>query len=220
MEISEIKQNLSLTQVLENYSLQPNKNNMLRCPFHEDKTASLQISTAQNKYKCHACDKKGDVIQFVQDYEKLTKHEALLKCAELARSQKLEVGSIKPQAKETSSSHLPSSDFLQKMFTSFRKGIFNSVPAKEYCKSRNLNYEKLQIGFNGGQFHHGTRKDEMLINTCLEHGLLIDKNQLARTGEKAYNVFGNKGIVFPLKNKENQINLFDHFNKRLILIKN
>ena len=205
MEIHEIKQNLPLANVLQHYNLKADKNNMLRCPFHEDKTASLQISTTQNKYKCHACDKKGDVIQFVQDYEKLTKHEALLKCAELAGSQKLEAGSVKPQTKETSSSLLPSSDFLQKMFTSFRKGIFNSPPAKEYCKSRNLDYEKLQIGFNGGQFHHGTRKDETLINTCLEHGLLIDKNQLARTGEKAYNVFGNKGIVFPLKNIENQI---------------
>jgi len=61
MEISAIKQNLSLSQVLENYSLQPNKNNMLLCPFHEDKTASLQINPTQNKYKCHACDKKGDV---------------------------------------------------------------------------------------------------------------------------------------------------------------
>jgi DNA primase len=205
MEIQDIKANLLLANVLQHYNLNPNKNNMLRCPFHEDSTASLQISTTQNKYKCHACDKKGDVIQFVQDYEKLTKHEALLKCAELARSQKLEVGSVKPQTKETSSSHLPSSDFLQKMFTSFRKGIFNSPPAKEYCKGRNLNYEKLQIGFNGGQFHHGTRKDETLINTCLEHGLLIDKGNKARTGETAYSVFGNKGIVFPLKNKENQI---------------
>ena len=80
MEIHEIKSKLTLSEVLINYSLQPDKNNMLRCPFHEDSTASLQVSFSQNKYKCHACDKKGDVIQFVQDYEKLTKHEALKKC--------------------------------------------------------------------------------------------------------------------------------------------
>ena len=79
MEIQDIKANLTLEQVLTTYNLQP-KNNMLRCPFHKDSTASLQVSFTQNKYKCHACDKKGDVIQFVQDYEKLTKHEALKKC--------------------------------------------------------------------------------------------------------------------------------------------
>lgn len=59
---------------------------MLRCPFHEDNTASLQVNPAENKYKCHACDKKGDVIQFVQDYEKLTNREALKKCTAPAGS--------------------------------------------------------------------------------------------------------------------------------------
>lgn len=182
MEIHEIKQNLPLANVLQHYNLKADKNNMLRCPFHEDGTASLQISTTQNKYKCHACDKKGDVIQFVQDYEKLTKHEALLKCTAMITANPV-TNNNKPVSKtEPITDNQERTDFLQKMFTSFRKGIFNSVPAKEYCKSRNLNYEKLQIGFNGGQFHHGARKDETLINTCLEHGLLIDKNQLARTG--------------------------------------
>ncbi|GEM54982.1 hypothetical protein B0A58_11395 [Flavobacterium branchiophilum NBRC 15030 = ATCC 35035] len=70
MEISVIKQNLPLVNVLQHYNLKEDKNNMLRCPFHDDSTASLQVSFSQNKYKCHACDKKGDVIQFVQDYEK------------------------------------------------------------------------------------------------------------------------------------------------------
>ncbi len=153
MEISDIKQNLSLLQVLENYGLKP-KNNMLRCPFHEDNTASLQVNLTQNRYKCHACDKKGDVIQFVQDYEKLTKHEALLKCAEMVGSGKMEAGSKKPQTEQTSISQLPSAiakneatDFLQKMFLSFRKGLLCSDPAKEYCKSRNLDFDKLEVGF-------------------------------------------------------------------------
>jgi len=205
MEISDIKQNLSLLQVLENYNLQPNTNNMLRCPFHEDNTASLQVNLTQNRYKCHACDKKGDVIQFVQDYEKLTKHEALLKCAEMVGSGKMEVGSIKPQNKETSISHLPSSDFLQKMFASFKNAASRSQPAKDYLQQRNLDLKKLEVGYNGGQFHHGQRKEDSLIQNCLEYGLLIDNNRKGNTGEIVYTVFGKYGIVFPLKNQENQI---------------
>jgi DNA primase len=77
MEIQDIKIQLSLSQVLHHYNLQP-KNNMLRCPFHDDKTASLQVNLAKNYYKCYACGAKGDQIQWVQDFEKLTKHEALL----------------------------------------------------------------------------------------------------------------------------------------------
>lgn len=203
MEIQDIKQSLTLATILNHYGIKPNKNNMLLCPFHEDKTASLQVNPTQNKYKCHACDKKGDVIQFVQDYEKLTKREAILKCVtmiEINPTPKVKIPKI-----ETAIITEDKSIFLEKMFQSFRKGIFNSPPAKEYCKQRNLNIEILQIGFNGGQFHHGTRRDETLINNCLAVGLLLDRNILSKTGDKAYNVFGNKSIVFPLKNKENQI---------------
>src|SRR5690606_10009938 len=82
MEIPEIKQRLPLAEVLQHYGLQP-KNNMWLCPFHEDKMASLQVHLEKNFYKCHACGTSGDVIQFVQDYEKLSKHEAINKCKSL-----------------------------------------------------------------------------------------------------------------------------------------
>ena len=205
MEIADIKQNLPLEQVLQHYNLKQDKNNMLRCPFHEDSTASLQVSFSQNKYKCHACDKKGDVIQFVQDYEKLTKHEALLKCASLANESMSQSKPIIKTNIEPKTDNGEQTIFLEKMYLSFRKAIFNSPPAKEYCANRNLDFEKLDIGFNSGQFHHGARKDQKLIDTCLEYGLLSKGGTNSRTGGQAYKPFGNKSILFPLKNKENQI---------------
>lgn len=205
MEIQDIKQNLSLESILQHYNLTPNKNNMLRCPFHEDSTASLQVSFTQNKYKCHGCDKKGDVIQFVQDYEKLTKHEALKKCTAM-------IETIQPVQKATVTIPTPNPVneqerilFLEKMFLSFRKGLLCSEPAKEYCTNRNLDFDKLEVGFNSGQFHHGSRRDEQLIQKCLEIGLLTLAGTNSRTGGQAYKPFGNKSILFPLRNKENQI---------------
>src|SRR5690606_23062040 len=109
-----------------------------------------------------------------------------------------------PQNKPTSYS-LERTAFLTKMFLSFRKGLWNSNPAKDYCKSRALNYETLEIGFNGGQFHHGQRKDEKLINDCLNYGLLTPAGTNSRTGGQAYKAVGNRGIVFALKKKENEI---------------
>lgn len=205
MEIADIKANLSLAQILTSYNLTADKNNMLRCPFHEDSTASLQVSFSQNKYKCHACDKKGDVIQFVQDYEKLTKHEALKKCTELVQSPMSKVQSQETMRITPTTDNQERTVFLEKMFLSFRKGLLSSPPAKEYCNSRNLDFDKLEVGFNSGQFHHGARKDEKLINDCLEIGLLTLAGTNSRTGGQAYKPFGNKSILFPLKNKENQI---------------
>jgi DNA primase len=212
MEIAVIKQSLTLATILNHYGLKPNKNNMLLCPFHEDTKPSLQINLETNFYKCHACGKKGDQIQWVQDFGNLSKREAILKCVTMIDEVIISVPNIVKvdpslkgeQAKQTATITEDKSIFLEKMFQSFRKGIFNSPPAKQYCEQRNLDLEKLNIGFNGGQFHHGTRRDETLINNCLAIGLLLDRNIISKTGEKAFNVFGNKSIVFPLKNKENQ----------------
>ena len=96
------------------------------------------------------------------------------------------------------------SDFLEKMFTCFRNGLPNSSPALEYLGSRALEYKKMETGYNSGQFHHGERRNETLITQCLEAGLLIDRGQKSSTGEKAYSVFGNKSLVFPLKDKQNR----------------
>ena len=45
-EIQQIKSQFSVSQILHHYGLKP-KNNMLNCPFHEDKTASLQVNLAK-----------------------------------------------------------------------------------------------------------------------------------------------------------------------------
>ena len=43
MEIQDIKLHLTLSQLLQYYGLKPDKNGRLNCPFHEDKTPSLQV---------------------------------------------------------------------------------------------------------------------------------------------------------------------------------
>jgi DNA primase len=201
MEIQDIKSNLTLSQILSHYGLKP-KNNMLNCPFHEDKTASLQVNLEKHFYKCHACGAKGDQIQWVQDYEKITKHEAIVKCEQLAGSQEPVVWETK---KAIEISQLQKTTFLEIMFKSFRKGLLNSQPAKDYCKKRNLDHTKLEISFNSGQFHHGERRTEELINNSLAVGLLLDNGLKTRTGEIAYSIFGKYSLVFALKNKENEI---------------
>ena len=175
---------------------------MLNCPFHEDKTASLQVNLEKHFYKCHACGAKGDQIQWVQDYEKITKHEAIVKCEQMIGNQEPVVWETK---KTTEISQLQRITFLETMFKSFRKGLVNSTPAREYCKKRNLEYSKIEIGFNSGQFHHGERRTEELINNSLAVGLLLDNGLKTATGDIAYSIFGKYSLVFALKNKENEI---------------
>jgi hypothetical protein len=41
----------------------PIKGGMTRCPFHDDKTASLSLRR-YNRYRCFGCDERGSVIDF------------------------------------------------------------------------------------------------------------------------------------------------------------
>ena len=68
-----------------------------------------------------------------------------------------------------------------------------------------MDFKQTEVGYNAGQFHHGTRKDETLIKECLEYGLLLDLGMKARTGEIAYKPFGKWCVCFALRNKENNI---------------
>ncbi len=203
MKIKDIKSNLTLANILHYYGLKTDKNNRLNCPFHEDKTPSLQVYyKTQTAYcfssNCKTHGKSIDVIDFVLHKENSTKAEAINKCKEI-------LGYQEPNKKERYQKDLTREQFLSNMYQYFKNAVHNSKPAKAYLESRNLNFKKIEVGYNAGQFHHGKRKDETLINQCLDYGLLIDKNIVGRTGNKAYNVFGKWCICFALKNKDNEI---------------
>ncbi|MBN1181500.1 MAG: DNA primase, partial [Bacteroidales bacterium] len=55
MEIQEIKQRLSIQTILHHYGLRPDKNAMLRCPFHADEKASMKIYPETNTFNCFGC---------------------------------------------------------------------------------------------------------------------------------------------------------------------
>ncbi|WP_114751847.1 CHC2 zinc finger domain-containing protein [Pleomorphovibrio marinus] len=50
MDIREIKSRLALSQVLDYYGLKPDKNHRLHCPWHDEKTPSLQFYPKTNSW--------------------------------------------------------------------------------------------------------------------------------------------------------------------------
>ena len=57
------------------------KNYLAICPFHEDHNPSLSISNSKKIFKCFVCNKGGNVISFVAEYEKISFNKAILKLA-------------------------------------------------------------------------------------------------------------------------------------------
>jgi DNA primase len=210
MEIQEIKSSLTLPKLLSHYGLKADKNHRLNCPFHDDKTPSLQLYYKTQTAFCFSsnCKTHGkaiDVIDFIMYKENITKHEAIQKAKEMVQSSGFRSSELTTQNPTQSTQNFPRSNFLEKMFTYFKNGIHSSKPAQEYLQSRGLDFKKTEVGYNAGQFHHGSRRDEQLIAQCVEYGLLLDLGLKARTGDTAYKPFGKWCIVFALRNKENQI---------------
>jgi DNA primase len=75
MTKEEIKNCYSMRDILEKYGLaQPNKSGFIRCPFHEEKTASMKIY--KDSYYCFGCGASGDIFSMVQHMNNLTFKEA------------------------------------------------------------------------------------------------------------------------------------------------
>ncbi|PWJ51227.1 CHC2-type zinc finger protein [Dyadobacter jejuensis] len=88
MEISQIKQRLNILEVLGHYSIKPDKNSRICCPFHDDKTPSMQVYEKTGTVYCFSgnCKTHGkslDVIDFIMNKDGINKHEALKKAAGL-----------------------------------------------------------------------------------------------------------------------------------------
>ena len=203
MELSEIKSRLALTQVLHHYGLKPDKYWRVLCPFHEDRTPSLQVYPRTQTVYCFSsrCKTHGrslDVIDFVMHREQCSKHEAIEKCKAL-------IGDV--ASSTTPPVTVPRSRVavLTNMFTYFKNAVHSSHPAQEYIRSRALDATKLEIGYNTAQFHHGKRKEEGLIGACVEVGLLTPWGTNTREGGQAYKPFGKYCIVFGLRNPQHEV---------------
>jgi len=192
MQISEIKSRLNLEKVLSHYNLTPDRNNRLKCPFHDDKTPSMQVYPKTGTWTCFSSNcsaGSGDQIDFIMKKESCTKHEAILKAKDL-----LGVATASPDAESFSRVAV-----LTKIFTSFRNGMQRSVVGRQYMEGRGLDPDRLEVGYNSGQYHHNGKVNDRLMASYVKYGLL-------KPGVKGgHQVFGKGCICFALRNPKNQV---------------
>lgn len=208
MDIKDIKAQLSITQVLQHYNLKADRNNKLCCPFHDDKSPSLQIYPKTNTYCCFSSNCKagtGDQIQFIELKENCNKHEALLKAAALMDNGELKIENVKPAAKPALSvgrlfieNSLDKIAVLTKFFSYYKTGLPRSKKAVDYLQSRCIDYKITEAAFNSGNLHQES-KHHYLVESMVKVGLLK-----ARPAN-GFNVWAKDCIIFPLKNIDNKI---------------
>ena len=189
MEISEIKQQLNISQVLTHYNLTPDRNQMLRCPFHEDKIPSLQIYPKTNTFCCFSsnCEAgNGDVIDFIQLIEKCTKHEALTKAKEL-------LGVTVPTHNGKSLSRIA---ILTKFYDHSLQAMVRADQAKRYMLERGLDWKVVKAGYISGKLF--STWNETYCQQAEKLGLLKKVNG-------SYEHHFKNCLVFPLLDQQGKI---------------
>ena len=77
--IKEVKNHVTIREVIEYYGFKPNRAHKICCPFHGEKTPSLHIYAKTNTFHCFGCGIGGDSVKFVAELYKLNQYEAARK---------------------------------------------------------------------------------------------------------------------------------------------
>jgi DNA primase len=146
MDIPHIKQHLTITTVLQHYGLKPDRNHRLHCPFHDDKTPSMQVYSKTNTVFCFSANcklhgKAIDCIDFILHKEGCTKHQAIKKAEELT-------GFILPTNLQAMPPAAAKPADLNSTFKQLQTNFKKSPQAELYVQQRSLNPEALGIGYN------------------------------------------------------------------------
>ena len=215
MTIPDLKAALTMAQVLHHYHLKPDKKLRLSCPFHEDKTPSMQVYYKTHTAYCFSgnCPTHGkslDVIDFVMHKEGCSKHEAIERCKAMIGGASGK--SVPQEYQPVPITDLPAAAVLERAFTYYCNAVAMTRAAQDYLESRGLDYKLLAaaglaVGYNSGQMHHGARRDEDLIASLVAAGLLSESvsGRKSREGLQQYHSFGHKCLAFALRGAAGEI---------------
>lgn len=207
MDIPALKRHLSIIDVAKALGIKVGKGDKANCPFHDDKTPSLQFSRQKNIATCFSsrCDAGTmDIIDLVEKKQGYTKAQALDWLRDLAGHSITDKPKDTPTpiSEATAPAPLDKIAVLTKAWRYFQTGMRCSKPAKTYAQERMLDMDKLEqrgipLGYHNGKFHQ--KENKHFVASCIKYGLLTP---FAHGG---YKQFATQSLVFALRNEQQQI---------------
>jgi len=120
------------------------------CPFHVEKTPSFHVSRDRQQFYCFGCEKGGDAIAFIREFEGLTFVEALRKLADRAHIQLPAMSERENKEEFLRARLIELGAFASRYFVEVLNDPLKGGKARQYLKTRNLKDEtarKFGIGF-------------------------------------------------------------------------
>ncbi len=192
--IEQIKTTVDIKALIESKGIRLKKNGkgyFGLCPFHHDKNPSLSVTPSKNEWQCFGCGAGGDVIRFVELFDRVDFKEAVKRLSDngfkAAGKSKRKEPSIKQPVLSAKQIKL-----LNRVIEFYHTAFAEDPRAKEYLINRGITDNAVFSDFKVG-FANGT-----LLNTLPGEGDIY--NQLKQIG--VLNSKGNEHfygyVTFPL----------------------
>lgn len=201
-EINEIRSNASIVDIISSYIplTQKGKNYFGVCPFHEDHSPSMSVSSEKQIYKCFSCGATGNVFTFVENFLNVNFAEAVEIVAKNVGISLQMHPSAQKEAK-----YQKEYDLMEFALRFFQNNLHTQEGEKavSYLQERGLLEETIK------DFEIGLSFDKNMLYTLFskqgyEEQLLVDLGLVHRRDGQAYDVFQNR-IMFPIHDLQGHV---------------
>lgn len=204
--IEEIRVRNDITEVIGSYLPLKSAGTRFKalCPFHKEKTPSFTVSPDRQIYHCFGCGAGGDVIRFLQEYEKVDFMTALKMLADragvdLAFEESADGGADKPQLFRI---HDGVAQLYHRILLEHESG----AAGRAYLATRALQEQTVkdfQIGFAPDRFdalEKWAQQKKIPFELMEQAGLMIKSDK--RKGY--YDRFRNR-LMFPIRDEAGRV---------------
>ena len=179
--IEAVKQGVDLVQLIESRGVKLKKNGkgyVGLCPFHADATPSLSINPAENLWQCFGCGTGGDVIRFVELFDKTGFKEAVGKLGGSVPSFPPAKPAPSPE-KQPAAPTAKQIKLLSRVIEFYHKAFCEDGRALEYLTGRGITDNALfaahKIGFANGTLLNVLPQDGDITSELKELGILNER---------------------------------------------
>jgi DNA primase catalytic core len=197
--IEEIKRSVDLVGLIQSKGITLKKNGKSYkglCPFHEDSNPSLSVNPRENLWQCFGCGAGGDVIRFVEMFDKVDFPQAVSELSAVstqlsAASQKESLAESRKLTAERSS--VKARKLLNKVMSFYQHTFSEDLRGLRYLKDErgitdNQSFKDFGVGYVNGTLLAILPEDEDVHSALKRIGIL---------NEKGHEMFYNC-VVFPL----------------------
>ncbi len=168
------------------------------CPFHGEKTPSFHVDESKGFYHCFGCKASGDVIKFVEEYEKLSPVDAAKFIAE-----KYGVnisGQIGGNYKKKNDGVLEVLNATSVLYTKF---FWESVEAKKYAAERGIPKEVI-MSFRIGYAPNDSQKIYQELEKNFSEKQLLKAGVIAEHNGRYFDSFRGR-LIFPIIDQRDRV---------------